>query len=233
MDTYLDDNKEYWEGLEYDRPNVDHDVFRFYGKILVPDFGLSGDNGERLLDFGCGQGSAVDFFAEKGFDAYGVDISGSDLEIARERYPSIADRFELIDESPDRTDRFFGGEFDVVLALQSLYYYSDTDLETRLQSLYDNLVPGGVIYASMMGERHGKFETAEPAADGLREVTPVDDSQPVYVNFTRDEEDLREKFHMFEPKHIGFYNFRFREDTLERFHHTFVGVKPQEAAEQD
>ena len=35
----------------------------------MPDFGLDGRGGERLLDFGCGQGLAIDFFARKGFDA--------------------------------------------------------------------------------------------------------------------------------------------------------------------
>lgn len=39
--SYLDKNKEYWE-KGYDAVNVDHPVFRFYGRILKPQFEMGG-----------------------------------------------------------------------------------------------------------------------------------------------------------------------------------------------
>ncbi|NEU58110.1 bifunctional 2-polyprenyl-6-hydroxyphenol methylase/3-demethylubiquinol 3-O-methyltransferase UbiG [Halorussus sp. MSC15.2] len=222
---YADANREYWEEKEYTRPNVDHDVFRFYGLVLGPDFGYWGDDGERLLDFGCGQAASTNFFHEHGFDVYGVDVSESELDTAQERYPDIADRFRTVDPEPSASDEFFGGGFDVIIALQSLYYYSDSDLNTRLRSLYRNLNDGGVLYATMCGDRHGLYSHSEPASDGLRKVTLPEADNPVYVNFTESEDDLRDTFDMFDPVHVGFYNYRFRNDSGESFHYTFVGQK--------
>lgn len=225
MNSYLDENAAYWNAVDYDRPNVDHDVFRFYGQILKADFGLTGEEGQSLLDFGCGQGAAVNFFHDQGFDAYGVDISESDLSIAASRYPELAGQLKRIEKRPKETDSFFHGDFHVVIALQSLYYYSDSDLEARLMSLYNNMRDGGVFYASMVGQRHGMYGDSIPAGDGLRKVDLRDSDHQVYVNFTADEAELREKFNMFDGRHVGFYTHRLRSDWYENYHHTFVGVK--------
>jgi cyclopropane fatty-acyl-phospholipid synthase-like methyltransferase len=93
IESYLGDNKEYWE-KGYEAPNVDHHTFRFFGRILKPEFGLPEHN-EKLLDFGCGQGAAVNFFHMNGFDAYGVDISEKDISIARSRFSHIKNKFTI------------------------------------------------------------------------------------------------------------------------------------------
>jgi len=75
---YLEENKRRFD-IGYHSPNVDHPVFRFYGRILSARHKLTGENGERILDFGCGQGAAVNYFHMLGFKAFGVDISEADL----------------------------------------------------------------------------------------------------------------------------------------------------------
>jgi len=45
------------------------------------------------------------------------------------------------------------------------------------------------------------------------------------VNFTDSEDDLRRKFALFEPLHVGFYAAKYRIDEGEGFHYTFVGRK--------
>ena len=97
LEGYPEDNRAYWE-RGYDAPNVDHHTFRFLGRILRPDFGLP-RNHEKLLDFGCGQGAAVNFFRANGFDAEGVDISRTDIAIAKSRYPHINGHFSLCHEA--------------------------------------------------------------------------------------------------------------------------------------
>jgi len=47
---YLKKNKDYWK-KGYNAENVDHNVSRFYGRILKPDFKIRGD-GEKLVEFG-------------------------------------------------------------------------------------------------------------------------------------------------------------------------------------
>ncbi len=224
---YLAGNLAYWsQGYEAD--NVDHPVFRFYGRILKVDWGLDGSGGERLLDFGCGGGAAVNFFAQRGFDAYGVDMSETDLERARGLYPDLRDRFLRIDPKPRRADVWFGGDFKVITSIQALYYLANTDLETRLWSLYEQLDDDGVFYATMIGTESSYYEGSRPAEDGLREVrlqTPRIKIEDYYVNFVSSHEEVAEKFHMFEPVHEGFYSEKFRSDEGKGFHFLFVGRK--------
>ena len=229
METYLKENKKYWQ-RGYMAPNVDHNVFRFYGRILRPQFGLTGENCETLLDFGCGQGAAVDYFNRQGFQSFGVDISTTDLNVARARYPEIQSRFAEVDPQPDTNDEFFDMNYDVIIAVQSLYYYSDEDFNTRMESIYKMLKPNGIFYATMMGtECEQYYQNSEPYQDGLRKIN-FDTNRDLkvrdyYVNFTNSEDELVRKFDMFEPVHIGFYSAKFRSDEPKSHHFIFVGTK--------
>ena len=227
MHEYLEENKKFWEHGYY-APNVDHPVFRFYGRILKPVFKLNGEGGEFLLDYGCGQGAAVNYFSSLGFDAYGVDISETDLGIASERYQQIGGKFREVSLIPSATEKFFDGDFRIITAIQSLYYLSDTDLKVRMESIHANLAEGGIFFATMIGESGGRhFDKSKPAGDGLRKVGTSSRSGEGhhYVNFTKDEDHLCDKFEMFKPLHIGFYSDQFRSDEGVSIHHTFVGVK--------
>lgn len=228
MSGYLDSNRAYWE-RGYHAPNVDHNVFRFYGRVLRPDFKLNG-NGERLVDFGCGQGAAVNFFVSKGFDARGVDISEKDIGIARTRYPDIAQRFDVCQPKPAANKAYgFPDNVAVVTAIQSLYYFSRQDFNDALEKLHASMRRGGVFYATMMAEGAREFfDNSKPADDWLRVVNFQNDRVQVsnyFMFFVRDEDHLRALFPMFEPRHIGYYAAKFRNDEGDGMHYTFVGVK--------
>lgn len=228
MQHYLDSVREYWQ-KGYDAENVESWVFRFYGRVLKQEMGIDGSTHPRLLDFGCGQGAAAGFFKSKGFDVYGVDISERDILVARKRMPDIAAHFEVIDSRPSRDDVFFGGNFDVVIAIQSLYYYNNTDLRTRLISLRNQMKMGGIIYASMMGAKSARFyQNSIDCGDGLRKVdfeTKRMKVKDYYVSFVQDEAELLEKFGMFTKIHIGYYDMALQEDEGSDFHYTFIGKK--------
>lgn len=227
MEKYFTGNKEYYEA-GYEAENVDHPVFRVYGTIFRDDFGIDGSRGEKLLDFGCGQGAAVNFFAGKGFEAYGIDISETDIRRAGERYTHIADRFEVISPKPKEDDVFFGGGYDVVVAIQSLHYLSDTDMKVRLKSLYDQMPDGAILFATMLGTQSYYWDHATPYEDGLYKITIDWDRVKVndyYTTFVRNEQDLVRKFSLFQPVHTGFYTARFRSDEGEFFFYSFVGRK--------
>lgn len=220
MGGYLAENVERWS-RGYAAESVDHPVFRFYGRILKVDGPASG----KLLDFGCGQGSAVGFFTGKGYDAYGVDVSEPDLAAACSRFPELADRFALIDPKPAATAVYYGGGFDVISAIQVLYYLNESDFEVRVANLHDQLAPGGLFYATMMGTESWYYERSEPAGEGLRRVELPEriGGGHEYVLFTESTEQLLERFAAFAPLHVGFYSEAFRSDEGKGFHYTFVG----------
>jgi len=227
MKDYLQYNSEYWQ-KGYEAENVEGFVFRPYGRIFKFEFGIDGSRNERLLDWGCGWGAALRFFKSKGFDVYGVDISRVHIQRCKAIMPDIADHFELIDPEPNEQHLFFGGNFDLVIAIQSLYYLSDTHLKMCLKSLYNSMRPGGIIYATMMGVRHYYYQYSEEYQDGLRKVEfnlPRLQLKNYFVNFTLSEEQLLEKFGLFRRYHVGYYDAKYREDEGSSFHYTFVGQK--------
>jgi len=224
---YLEKNKEFWE-KGYTAANVDHSVFRFFGRIVKPDF--SHLLGSKLLDFGCGQGAAVDFFVKNGFHALGVDVSEHDISVAKIRYPSMADRFLLCEPDPNKNE-FYGFKEDIgiVTAMQSLYYFNDNDFAVCLQKLYASMRRGGLFYCTMKGTRSTEYyNNSQDIGGGLRRVSFQNDRIKVdnhYMSFVEDEEQLKEKFSLFTPIHIGYYCAKFRSDEGDGFHYTFCGLK--------
>lgn len=228
MNNYLQKNYEYWQ-KGYEAENVESFVFRVYGRVFKSQFGLDGSKREKLLDFGCGSGANLRFFHKKGFDIYGVDISKVDIERCKERMPEISDHFIVIDPKPKSEVMFFSGEYDVVIAIQSLYYFSHADLKVRLDSIYNQMKKGAIIYATMMGTKcDWFFDNSTDYEDGLRKVdfsTSRLQVKDYFMNFTENEENLLKKFEMFKKIHIGYYDAKYREDEGSDFHYTFIGQK--------
>jgi SAM-dependent methyltransferase len=225
MSNYLEKNAEYWSNA-YDAPNVESFIFRFYGRILKFDYGIDGSNHERVLDFGCGQGAALNFFDRLGFDCFGVDIAANDIAAAQRSMPRIADQFMTIDPKLDEKTRFFGGDFDIVISIQTLDFLSDTDFAQAIKCLWNNMKPGAKIYASMNGwtmyyRNHGTY-----AGDGLWHVrfktSRVD--YDLFLNFVKSKEDMKNKFSLFKPVYLDYYDSSFREEGSE-LRYTFFGIK--------
>jgi SAM-dependent methyltransferase len=226
--NYLEMNKEYWE-KGYNAVNVDHMVFRFYGRILKPQFNMGG-NWERLVDFGCGQGSSVNFFHDQGFNVRGVDISENDINVAKIRYPHLAKDFLMCAPDPRENDYYgFAEDVSVVTAIQSLYYFSDEDFQICMDKIYRSMRKGGVFFATMMGENSREFyDNSTELKDGLRVVNFKNqriDVKNYCMSFIKDEEHLKRKFSMFTPVHTGYYSAKFRNEEGDGFHYTFCGIK--------
>ena len=229
-EAYLQRNHAYWKrGYKgYPGENVESFIFRPYGRIIEKYFEGNKSKTKKMLDFGCGAGMSAMFYGSKGFDVHGVDISEFNIQCCKQRMPQIADHFSVIDPIPSENNNFWGGNFDLVIAIQSLYYFSDTHLQTALRCLYHQMNPGGIIYAAMIGKKCWCYEHSVKWEDGLRKFEV--DNQRVkidyhYVNFIEDEEDLLKKFSLFKKLHVGFYSERYREDEGVDFHYTFVGQK--------
>jgi cyclopropane fatty-acyl-phospholipid synthase-like methyltransferase len=225
---YLKNNLDYWS-QGYHAPNVDHMVFRLLGKILRPEFGLPKQN-ELHLDFGCGQGAAVNYFYMNGFNSHGVDISSKDLSIAKNRYPHIANRFHHVDPSPLKFNFPTSASFDLVTAFQSLYYFSKEDFEKMIQRIYASMKSGGLFFATMMGVQSEEFYNNSQATDDpwLRVVNFKNSRINIseyYMFFVNDENDIKDRFSLFKPLHVGYYSAKFRSDEGDGLHYTFLGIK--------
>ena len=217
VETY---EKKYREGWYPIYP--EGDVIRIYEHFLKNKF--SNNHQVSILDFGCGNGTTPLYFKSKGYDVYGIDVIPDAIEECKRRLPDEKNNFKLI-EHGQNVENLFEQKFDIIFSRQVLYYLSDTDMENTLKQFSNMLKPNGFVYFTMMGTQNYYYKFAKPEKhDGLQEVTLTGRlNETSYINFINTEEELKEKFHIFEPVFIGSYDITLPEGSS--FHYFFTGKK--------
>jgi 2-polyprenyl-6-hydroxyphenyl methylase/3-demethylubiquinone-9 3-methyltransferase len=117
--------------------------------------------GASVLDLGCGNGSFLSLFQERGWKLYGTDFSPTGIEIARQNFPGID--FFLADStapSGDLLDRV--GQVDVILSTEVIEHLYDP--RGFLRNAYALLKPGGTIVLTT--PYHGYLKNLLLAATG-------------------------------------------------------------------
>jgi magnesium-protoporphyrin O-methyltransferase len=88
----------------------------------------------RVLDAGCGTGALAVQAAQRGASVTAVDISPTLVELARERQPALIGGGRVAFRVGDMFDRQLG-EFDHVVAMDSLIHYRLGDVVTVIAGL--------------------------------------------------------------------------------------------------
>ncbi|WP_372635632.1 methyltransferase domain-containing protein [Cohnella sp.] len=112
-----------------------------YGEDLI-DW-LKPEEGETIVDYGCGTGDLAAAIAKKGANVYGLDISPEMVERARKKYPDI--RFRCVDGMDWRADF----EYDAVFSNAALHWMKDS--EAAIRSFLSGLRAGGRFVAEFGG----------------------------------------------------------------------------------
>src|SRR3989344_1284754 len=99
---------------------------------------LSGEKG-RLLDAGCGEGTLLKKFKQKGFDCVGMDISKKAVEMARKNADVPVYHQTIFDFNKKE-------KFNVIIISEVLQYV-ENDIEF-LEKAFDLLSPNGVLIIS-------------------------------------------------------------------------------------
>tara|TARA_Y100000591_G_C21743395_1_gene650562 strand:- start:94 stop:759 length:666 start_codon:yes stop_codon:yes gene_type:complete len=218
--NYLKKNFHYWQ-RGYEAPNLEAAVFRFYGKFLKKKK-LTKKN--TLLDFGCGQGAAVNFFNKQNINSYGADISRKDISVAKKRYKKYKKKYFHIENLDDLKKKI--KMVDVILCVQSLYYLSDKDLYEHLSFFKSILKRNGIIYATMISTKSSLYNNRK-TKDGLSLVNKdnVSKVKNHYINFTRSYNDLEKKFSLFKVVQTGYYSFCIDKNNDVNHHYLIIAKK--------
>ncbi|MEN7341991.1 MAG: magnesium protoporphyrin IX methyltransferase [Pseudomonadota bacterium] len=91
-------------------------------------------HGLRVLDAGCGTGVLAMAFAARGAEVVAVDVSPTLIGFARQRLEGAKEAERIDFRVGDMRDPAFG-EFDFVVAMDSLIHYHDADIASVLASL--------------------------------------------------------------------------------------------------
>jgi magnesium-protoporphyrin O-methyltransferase len=90
--------------------------------------------GCRLLDAGCGTGALAVEAARRGADVVAVDLSPTLVDLARSRVPEMGSAGRLAFSDGDMLSPALG-EFDHVVAMDSLIHYASEDIAAAIAGL--------------------------------------------------------------------------------------------------
>ncbi|MGN6617128.1 MAG: class I SAM-dependent methyltransferase [Ilyomonas sp.] len=141
-----------WNATLYDNK---HSFVAKYGEDVIG--WLAPQEGERILDVGCGTGILTEKLAESGAKVTGIDASAEMIAKAKEAYPNI--RFFV----KDATNFSFDEPFDAVFSNATLHWINEQ--EKALQCIHNCLKPGG-RFVFEMGGKHN----IESIHDAVRKV---------------------------------------------------------------
>jgi SAM-dependent methyltransferase len=124
----------------------------------------------RLLDVGCGTGWTSIFFARRGYEVLGVDISADMIfhANANKQRAGVANVEFVVGDYERMT---FDAEFDCAVFYGALHHAVD-EIEA-LRMVYNGLKPGGICVTSEPGEGHGRSPGALAAVQSYN-VTEKD-----------------------------------------------------------
>lgn len=91
-------------------------------------------SGARVLDAGCGAGQMAVELAARGADVLAIDIAGTLVDLAQERYAAVPLKGLIEWRTGDMTDPALG-VFDHVVAMDSLIHYKARDIIAVLERL--------------------------------------------------------------------------------------------------
>jgi SAM-dependent methyltransferase len=97
----------------------------------------------RILDYGCGQGIAVQMLKDQGFDCYGCDAFVQIGKAPRDYVLNPQWFGSVILDMPDGKIPFAAESFDIVVNNQVMEHVED--MELTLSELHRVLKPGGIV----------------------------------------------------------------------------------------
>jgi 2-polyprenyl-3-methyl-5-hydroxy-6-metoxy-1,4-benzoquinol methylase len=148
-------------GISYEYTAANHEVSHTYLKPVVDSFVGKIPASSVVLDMGCGNGSFLSLYRDRGWRLYGTDFSPTGIEIAKKTYPDI--HFILGDSQTSAADLSREvGLVDLVISTEVVEHLYDP--KGFLRTAYDVLKPGGMMVVTT--PYHGYLKNLAMAITG-------------------------------------------------------------------
>jgi len=213
-------------------------IFKKYGKVFIkPEENiprvvriLKKEKIKRVLDLGCGSGRHLVYLAKQGFDVYGIDISETGIEIAKDWLKKEKLKADLkigdIYKKLPYKDNFF----EAIICTNVLHHNKIEKIRKLIKEIERVLAPRGLIYIVVREEigvknwekdkivihRYkvkDKIKEVKYKIIGPRMYTPIEGGEKGLVHFCFTEKLIRKEFK----------NFRILEILVDRGHYYFLG----------
>jgi SAM-dependent methyltransferase len=149
------------EGIEHSlgKPFTD-DYCPQYLAVMTALFSLMAPPPRRIVEFGCGTGWLSLFFAQRGYEVLGIDISEDAVRHARAA--AQARRLTTVEFSACDYESFAGqARFDYAIFHDALHH-AESEL-AALRCAHAALAPGGCVITLEPGSGHSETESSRQA----------------------------------------------------------------------
>jgi len=107
------------------------------------------NDGDRILDWGCGNGRFHELLKDRNIDYLGIDNCKPLIEIAQEKYPDT--KWQMTSELPDN-------KFNVITAFASWHHLPSKKLRTaKLIEFYNHLERDGLLILTTWNLKQKKY----------------------------------------------------------------------------
>ncbi len=131
-------------------PEPQKDTLRFV-KFLKKQYAVHLE-GMSILDLGSGTGRNANYFAEKGCQVVGIEISPTAVGIARQEAQKLSVHVDYRIQSFGDTLPFDTQSFDIVIDVTSSNSLNETERATYLSETHRVLKPGGFFFVKALAK---------------------------------------------------------------------------------
>jgi len=145
-----------FNGTWYPREGVVRFTARYIRRRVGIDVYDAKRKVNRVLDVGCGNGRHAVFFAEQGFDVYGMDISEEAIGIAKAWLTKKGLNAHLAVGEIEKLP-FDDGCFDVVISDAVLDHIPFSEAKNAINEIKRVLTPNGYLYITLRSTEDAEF----------------------------------------------------------------------------
>jgi SAM-dependent methyltransferase len=111
----------------------------------------------KIIDLGCGTGNYVIWFAQKGYEVTGVDISKNAIEIAKQSASAVRSRCKFIVADVTQSQPGLRAMFDLAYDWELLHHIFPEDRDIYIKNISHMLRPKGKYLSVCFSEDDAQF----------------------------------------------------------------------------